>query len=45
EMAVRNESGLLSNPLTLSWLDAPPPSTIQENFSSSYISSHSAPLQ
>ncbi|XP_018083975.1 dnaJ homolog subfamily C member 17 isoform X2 [Xenopus laevis] len=45
EMAVRNESGLLSNPLTLSWLGTPPPSTVQENCSWSYVSTHSVPSQ
>ncbi|XP_071971438.1 dnaJ homolog subfamily C member 17 [Engystomops pustulosus] len=30
ELAVRNEAGLVNNPLKISWLDAPPPSAIPE---------------
>ncbi|KAM4690753.1 dnaJ homolog subfamily C member 17 [Rhinophrynus dorsalis] len=47
ELAVKNESGLLNNPLKISWLDTPPPSFLQENSSkvASNSSSHSAAPQ
>uniref|UniRef100_A0A6I8R1M1 DnaJ homolog subfamily C member 17 n=1 Tax=Xenopus tropicalis TaxID=8364 RepID=A0A6I8R1M1_XENTR len=45
EMAVRNESGLISNPLKISWLESPPSSFLQENSSSSSANIHSAPFQ
>ncbi|KAM4663133.1 dnaJ homolog subfamily C member 17 [Discoglossus pictus] len=40
ELAVKNEAGLLNNPLKLSWLVPPPPSMVQET--PSYISSNSS---
>ncbi|XP_068107772.1 dnaJ homolog subfamily C member 17 [Hyperolius riggenbachi] len=42
-LAVRNEAGLLNNPLKISWLDTPPPSLVSENASkTSDFSSQSA---
>ncbi|XP_072284179.1 dnaJ homolog subfamily C member 17 [Pyxicephalus adspersus] len=46
ELAVRNEAGLLNNPLKISWVDTPPSSVVSENFSktstdSSYSSQNS----
>ncbi|XP_073495226.1 dnaJ homolog subfamily C member 17 [Phyllobates terribilis] len=45
ELAVRNEAGLLHNPLQISWLDPPPPSAVPEtgNKMASNLSSNSAP--
>ncbi|XP_073422794.1 dnaJ homolog subfamily C member 17 [Dendrobates tinctorius] len=45
ELAVRNEAGLLHNPLQISWLDPPPPSAVPETGSkmASNLSSNSAP--
>ncbi|XP_075700878.1 dnaJ homolog subfamily C member 17 isoform X1 [Rhinoderma darwinii] len=44
ELAVRNEAGLLNNPLQISWLDTPPPSARPEtdHKMGSNVSSHSA---
>ncbi|XP_069586010.1 dnaJ homolog subfamily C member 17 [Ranitomeya imitator] len=44
ELAVRNEAGLLHNPLQISWLDPPPPSAVSETGSkmASNLSSNSA---
>ncbi|XP_066464746.1 dnaJ homolog subfamily C member 17 [Eleutherodactylus coqui] len=44
ELAVRNEAGLLNNPLQISWLDASPPSAMPETVSNmtSNFSSYSA---
>ncbi|KAM4013174.1 dnaJ homolog subfamily C member 17 [Anomaloglossus baeobatrachus] len=44
ELAVRNEAGLLHNPLQISWLDPPPPSAVPETASkmASNLSSNSA---
>ncbi|KAG8449640.1 hypothetical protein GDO86_016325 [Hymenochirus boettgeri] len=45
ERAVKYEMGLINNPLKISWLDAPPPSIVQENSSTSNVSGHSASSQ
>ncbi|KAM9294191.1 dnaJ homolog subfamily C member 17 [Gastrophryne carolinensis] len=44
DLAVRNEAGLLNNPLKVSWLDPPPSSAASENSSKTFsdVSSHSA---
>ncbi|KAM3918781.1 dnaJ homolog subfamily C member 17 [Leptodactylus fuscus] len=44
ELAVRNEAGLLNNPLQISWLDTPPPSAVPETVGkmASNVFSHSA---
>ncbi|XP_063803846.1 dnaJ homolog subfamily C member 17 [Pseudophryne corroboree] len=45
ELAVKNEAGLLNNPLKIVWLDTPPPSAMPDNPSkvmSSNFSSHLA---
>lgn len=44
ELAVRNEAGLLNNPLQISWLDTPPLSAMPETVGkmASDVSSHSA---
>ncbi|XP_044149410.1 dnaJ homolog subfamily C member 17 isoform X2 [Bufo gargarizans] len=42
ELAVRNEAGLLNNPLQISWLDTPPPSAMPETVGKTASSGYSA---
>nr|ACO51937.1 DnaJ homolog subfamily C member 17 [Aquarana catesbeiana] len=45
ELAVRNEIGLLNNPLKISWLSTPPPSAVSDNQSKISFNSTTHTLQ
>ncbi|XP_030069875.1 dnaJ homolog subfamily C member 17 isoform X2 [Microcaecilia unicolor] len=47
ELAIKYETGLITNPLKISWVDSPPPSVLQDNPNTllSNYTSHSTTLQ